>query len=48
LPASIKPRPYYLKALNGHGEFAAKSAEFHVSYHHILSGFRSFPATIAD
>jgi hypothetical protein len=31
LPDSIKPGSYYLKALNGHGEPAAESAEFHVS-----------------
>jgi hypothetical protein len=28
LPESIKSGTYYLKALNGHGEAAAKSAEF--------------------
>jgi hypothetical protein len=31
LPSSIKPGAYYLKALNGHGEAAARSAEFYVS-----------------
>jgi hypothetical protein len=31
LPASIEPGTYYLKALNGHGEDAAQSAEFFVS-----------------
>ena len=31
LPASIEPGAYYLKALNGHGEDAAQSAEFFVS-----------------
>jgi hypothetical protein len=30
LPDAVKPGPYYLKALNGHGEDAAKSLEFHV------------------
>jgi hypothetical protein len=30
LPESIKPGTYCLKALNGHGEAAAKSAEFNV------------------
>ena len=30
LPDSVKPGAYYLKALNGHGEVAAKSAEFYV------------------
>jgi hypothetical protein len=30
LPNSIKPGAYYLKALNGHGEPAAQSADFHV------------------
>jgi hypothetical protein len=30
LPASVKRGTYYLKALNGHGEFAAQSAEFEV------------------
>ncbi len=30
LPESVKPGTYYLKALNGHGEAAAKSAEFRV------------------
>jgi hypothetical protein len=28
LPDSIKPGGYYLRALNGHGEPAAQSAEF--------------------
>lgn len=31
LPDSIKPGAYYLKALNAHGEFAARSVEFFVS-----------------
>jgi hypothetical protein len=31
LPDSIKSGAYYLKALNGHGEPAAQSAEFYVS-----------------
>ncbi len=31
LPDSVKPGGYYLKALNGHGEDAARSAEFYVS-----------------
>ena len=30
LPASVKARDYLLRALNGHGEFAAQSVEFHV------------------
>ena len=30
LPASVKSGDYYLKALNGHGQFAAQSAEFFV------------------
>jgi hypothetical protein len=30
LPASVKPGAYFLKALNGHGEHAAQSAEFYV------------------
>jgi hypothetical protein len=30
LPNSIKPGAYYLKALNGHGEPAAQSADFYV------------------
>jgi hypothetical protein len=30
LPAVIKPGKYFLKALNGHGEQAAQSAEFYV------------------
>ena len=30
LPHSIKPGIYYLRALNGHGEAAAQSAEFYV------------------
>jgi hypothetical protein len=29
-PETVKPGAYYLKALNGHGEFAAQSLEFHV------------------
>jgi hypothetical protein len=31
LPEAVKPGAYYLKALNGHGEQAAQSVEFHVS-----------------
>jgi hypothetical protein len=31
LPPSVKPGDYFLKALNGHGDFAAQSVEFHVS-----------------
>jgi hypothetical protein len=31
LPDSVEPGDYYLKALNGHGEDAAQSSEFHVS-----------------
>jgi hypothetical protein len=31
LPDSVKPGTYYLKALNGHGEFAAQSVDFEVS-----------------
>jgi hypothetical protein len=31
LPDSIKPGTYHLKALNAHGEEAARSAEFHIS-----------------
>jgi hypothetical protein len=31
LPHAVKPGTYYLKALNGHGEHAAESAEFYVS-----------------
>jgi hypothetical protein len=30
LPDNIKPGTYYLKALNGHGEYAAQSVEFEV------------------
>jgi hypothetical protein len=30
LPEGIRPGAYYLKALNGHGETAAESVEFHV------------------
>jgi hypothetical protein len=30
LPDSVKPGTYYLKALNGHGEFAAQSVDFTV------------------
>jgi hypothetical protein len=30
LPNSVKPGAYYLKALNGHGEATARSAEFYV------------------
>jgi hypothetical protein len=28
LPDSVRPGTYYLKALNGHGEYAAQSAAF--------------------
>jgi hypothetical protein len=31
LPHSVKPGVYYLRALNGHGEAAAQSAEFYVN-----------------
>jgi hypothetical protein len=31
LPDSVKSGAYYLKALNGHGEAAAQSAEFFVT-----------------
>ena len=31
LPDGVKPGNYYLKALNGHGEFAAQSVDFNVS-----------------
>ena len=30
LPDSVKPGMYYLKALNGHGEYAAQSADFQI------------------
>ena len=30
LPDAIKPGDYYLKALNGHGELAARSADFYI------------------
>jgi hypothetical protein len=30
LPDSVKPGTYYLKALNGHGEYAAQSTDFDV------------------
>jgi hypothetical protein len=30
LPDAVKPGPYYLKALNAHGEDAAQSAEFYI------------------
>ena len=30
LPDTIKPGTYYLKALDGHGEHAARSADFEV------------------
>ena len=31
LPDAVKPGNYYLKALNGHGEYAAQSVDFDVS-----------------
>jgi hypothetical protein len=31
LPDAVKPGAYFLKALNGHGEYAAQSVEFYVS-----------------
>ena len=31
LPNAIRPGVYYLRALNGHGEAAAHSVEFHIS-----------------
>jgi len=30
VPDAVKPGTYYLKALNGHGEHAAQSAEFYI------------------
>jgi hypothetical protein len=30
LPDAIRPGAYFLKALNGHGQPAAQSAEFHI------------------
>ena len=30
LPDTVKPGTYYLKALNGHGDYAAQSVEFEV------------------
>jgi hypothetical protein len=30
LPDTVKPGTYYLKALNGHGEYAAQSVDFDV------------------
>jgi hypothetical protein len=30
LPESVKPGTYFLKALNGHGDYAAQSTEFYV------------------
>jgi hypothetical protein len=30
LPESVRPGTYYLKALNGHGELAARSADFRI------------------
>jgi hypothetical protein len=31
LPDAVKPGTYFLKALNGHGEAAAQSVDFHVA-----------------
>jgi hypothetical protein len=31
LPESVKPGTYFLKALNGHGDYAAQSVGFYVS-----------------
>ncbi len=31
LPDSVKPGAYFLKALNGHGDYAAQSVEFYVN-----------------
>jgi hypothetical protein len=31
LPDDVKPGAYYLKALNGHGEYAAQSVAFYIS-----------------
>ena len=31
LPEAIKPGTYFLRALNGHGEDAAQSADFEIS-----------------
>ena len=30
LPDSVKPGTYYLRALNGHGEYAAQSVDFQI------------------
>ncbi len=31
VPDTVKPGTYYLKALNGHGDYAAQSVDFYVS-----------------
>jgi hypothetical protein len=31
LPDSVRPGTYFLKALNAHGQFAARSADFEIS-----------------
>ena len=31
LPASVRPGAYFLRALNGHGNHAAQSAQFYVA-----------------
>jgi hypothetical protein len=31
IPTSVKPGAYYLKVLNGHGDYAAQSVVFYIS-----------------
>jgi hypothetical protein len=31
VPDTVKPGAYFLRALNGHGEYAAQSVEFYIS-----------------
>jgi hypothetical protein len=31
VPDTVKPGVYFLRALNGHGEYAAQSVEFYIS-----------------
>jgi hypothetical protein len=48
LPDAVKPGPYYLKVLNGHGEFAAQNNAFYVSEDFVFSVFLVFSAAAAD
>src|SRR4029077_21202717 len=44
LPDSVKAGTYYLKALNGHGDFAAQRIDFKCTGHAVFCGISGFYA----